>query len=95
MRNLRTEPRFSRLPTLGRDRYRQASVTSTHDTAEGAYARLDAIATKLQRDGAPVDTLELYVVDTDRQPVARPGGRIARVTSQNRCSNPKNYARNG
>ncbi len=35
------------------DRYQQATVTSIHDTAEGAYARLDAISAKLQRDGAP------------------------------------------
>ena len=57
----------------GRDRYQQATVTSTHDTVEDAYARLDAIAEKLQRDGAPPDYLELYVVDEQRQPVARPG----------------------
>ena len=57
----------------GRDRYRQATVTSIHDTVDDAYARLDAISEKLQRDGAAPDTLELYVVDTDRQPVTRPG----------------------
>ena len=50
-----------------------ATVTSTHDAADGAYARLDAIAEKLQRDGAPPDYLELHVVDTERHPVARPG----------------------
>ena len=53
----------------GRDRYRQATVQSIHDTVEDAYARLDAIAEKLQRDGAPPDYLELYVVDEQRQPV--------------------------
>lgn len=57
----------------GRDRYRQATVTSIHDTVDNAYARLDAISVKLQRDGAPPDTLELYVVDEQRQPVARAG----------------------
>ena len=40
---------------------------------EDAYARLDAIAEKLQRDGGPPDYLELYVVDEQRQPVTRPG----------------------
>jgi len=64
---------YSIVQPWGRDRYRQATVTSTHDTVDDAYARLDAIAAKLQRDGAPPDTLELYVVDTDRLPVARPG----------------------
>ena len=57
----------------GRDRYRQASVTSIHATVADAYARLDAIANKLQRDGAPPDYLELHVVDEQRQPVTRPG----------------------
>ena len=57
----------------GRDRYRQATVTSIHDTVADAYARLDAISATLQRAGAPPDTLELYVVDTERQPVTRPG----------------------
>ncbi len=47
----------------GRDRYRQATVQSIHDTVGDAYARLDATAEKLQRDGAPPDYLELYVVD--------------------------------
>ena len=56
----------------GRDRHRQATVASIHDTIDDAYARLDAIAAKLQRDGAPPDYLELYVVDEHRQPVARP-----------------------
>ena len=59
----------------GRDRYRQATVQSIHDTVEDAYAQLDAITEKLQRDGAPPDYLELYVVDEQRQPVARPGGQ--------------------
>ncbi len=38
----------------GRDRYRQATVQSIHDSVDDAYARLDAIAEKLQRDGAPL-----------------------------------------
>ncbi len=57
----------------GRDRYRQATVQSIHDTVDDAYARLDAIAEKLQRDGVPPDTLELYVVDAERQPVLTAG----------------------
>ncbi len=59
----------------GPDRSRQATVTSIHDTAADAYARLDAIAEQLERDGAPPDYLELYVVDEQRQPVTRPGGQ--------------------
>ena len=41
-------------------------------TPADAYAKLDAIAAKLERDGASPDYLELYVVDADRPPVARP-----------------------
>ncbi len=59
--------------TWGSDSYRHATVLSTHDTVDDAYARLDEIAETLQRDGAPPDYLELYVVDEQRQPVARPG----------------------
>ena len=57
----------------GRDRYHQATVTSVHDTVAAAYAKLDASAAKLQRHGRPPGYLELYVVDDERQPVARPG----------------------
>ncbi len=57
--------------TWGPDRDRQATVQSIHDTV--ADAQLDAIAETLQRDGAPPDYLELYVVDAQRQPVTRPG----------------------
>ena len=63
------------IQTWGPDRDRHASVQSIHDTVEGAYARLVAIAETLQHDGAPPDYLELYVVDADRQPVTRPGGQ--------------------
>ena len=56
----------------GRDRYRQPpSRASTTPSTTPAW--LDAIAETLQRDGAPPDYLELYVVDAQRQPVARPG----------------------
>ena len=46
----------------GHDRYRQATVQSIQHTIDDAYARLDAIAEKLLRDGAPADYLELPVV---------------------------------
>ena len=57
----------------GRDRYRQATVQSIHETVSDACDRLDAIAEKLRRDGAPDGYLEIYVVDEERQPVTRPG----------------------
>ncbi len=79
----------------GRDRYRQATVQSIHDTVDDAYARLDAIAEKLQRDGAPPDYLELYVVDAERQPVnaawcaVTPDAGRAPVTEPVRCPPPR------
>ena len=45
--------KFYLVQPWGRDRYRQATVQSIHATVDDAYARLDAIAEKLQRDGAP------------------------------------------
>jgi hypothetical protein len=57
----------------GRDKYRQATVKSIHETIDDAYDRLDWIAEKLERNGAPEGYLEIYVVDEDRQPVTRPG----------------------
>ena len=42
-------------------------------TVAAAYDALDAIADKLQHDGAPDGYLEVYVVDADRNPVTRPG----------------------
>mgnify|MGYP006928200637 CR=1 FL=1 len=60
-------------PAVGPDRYRQATVVSTHQTVASAFAALDAIAEKLKRDGAPDGYLEIHVVDDDRQTVTRPG----------------------
>ena len=56
----------------GPDTYRQATVVSTHATVGAAFAKLDRIAEKLQRDGAPERYLEIYVVNEAREPVARP-----------------------
>ena len=56
----------------GRDTYRQAGPISSHATVEEAYAELDRIAAKLARDDLPEDTLELYVVDENREPVTWP-----------------------
>ncbi len=49
------------------------TVVGIHETVSDAYDRLDEIAEKLQRDGAPEGYLEIYVVDEKRQPVTRPG----------------------
>ena len=57
----------------GPDRYRQATIVEIHETAADACRALDAIAEKLQRDGAPDGYLEIYVLDEARQPVTRPG----------------------
>ena len=56
----------------GRDKYRQAGRISSHPTVEEAYAEMDRYAARLAEDDLPADTLELYVVDENREPVPRP-----------------------
>ena len=57
----------------GKDRNREATVVEIHETVTDAYAALDKIAERLQRNGLPGDELEMHIVDDQRQPVARPG----------------------
>jgi len=52
---------------------RQATVVSTHESVEAAYAELDRIAIRLHGHGLAGDVIELLVVDESRQRVARPG----------------------
>ncbi len=64
---------FHLVQPWGDDKYRQATIVSTHATVVEAYAALDRIGEKLHQDEAPEGTLEIYVVDEGRQPVPRPG----------------------
>ncbi len=56
----------------GRDTYRQAGPISSHPTVEETYAEMDRIAAKLAEGDLPEDTLELYAVNEQREPVPRP-----------------------
>ena len=63
---------FHLVEPWGRDTYRQATVISTHQTLEAAYAGLNQIADKLDRDGAPEDYLQVHVVNEAKEPMTRP-----------------------
>ncbi len=66
---------FHLVQPWGGDKYREATIHSTHATVAEAYATLDRIGDKLHQDEAPEGTLEIYVVDEGRQPVPRPGAQ--------------------
>jgi hypothetical protein len=55
----------------GRDKGRQATVVSTHDTAEAAFTEIDHLAEKMAGTGAPSDAVELIVVDRAGAIIAR------------------------
>jgi hypothetical protein len=58
--------------TDGPDRGSQATIVSTHETIEAAYAALDAIADQLESHQLAGDVLDLLIVDENRRPVLRP-----------------------
>jgi hypothetical protein len=47
----------------GRDKARQASVVSTHQTVAEAVAAVNALKARMVQTGAPPDAVELVVVD--------------------------------
>ena len=65
--------RFLLVQPYGRDRARQATIVSIHETVEAAYAELDRLAAQLGRHGLPGDVVELLVTDDERHVVPRPG----------------------
>ena len=66
---------FHLIRPWGRATYRQATVVSTHQTQQDAYAALDRIADTLGRDQAGELAGDL-VVDEERRPVPRPGAQL-------------------
>jgi len=54
-------------------RYQDATVWSEHHTAAAACAALDVFAERMKALRIQPESSELYVVDQDRRPVARPG----------------------
>jgi hypothetical protein len=59
----------------GPDRGRQATIVSTHESIEAAYAELDRIAARQNGHGLAGDVVELIVVDDDRRRIARPSAQ--------------------
>lgn len=55
----------------GRDKYREASIVSMHQTAEEAYDELDVLVEVMSRSLGSGDRFEAYVVDEQLQPVPR------------------------
>jgi hypothetical protein len=52
-------------------------LISTHPTAAEAFAAIDRLASEMMRSGAPSDAVELIVIDSGGQIVARPGAHNA------------------
>lgn len=66
---------FYLVQPYGRDRTREATIVSGHETVEAAYAELDRLAARLHGHGLAGDVVELTVVDEERQPIPRPGAQ--------------------
>jgi len=47
------------------------TVVSTHETAAQAFAAIDALSAEMVRTGAPSNAVELIVVDSEHNIVAR------------------------
>ena len=58
-----TAPRFDVVQPWGPDRGREATLISSHLTADGAFAAIDTLADQMAKTGAPSDAVELIVVD--------------------------------
>jgi hypothetical protein len=56
-----------------KSRHSLLRFVSVHESVEGAYRELDAMADRLQCHGLAGDVLDLLVVDEQSQEVRRPG----------------------
>lgn len=50
----------------GKDKARQSTWLSEHDTAEEAFGEIDRLASEMSRTGAQSDAIELVVLDVNR-----------------------------
>ena len=71
---------------FGVDQPGQAIVLSVHATPEDAYDRLDAIAEAPQMNTS-FACFEIYIIDEQRQPVARP--RVRQLRDQHVPPGPR------
>ena len=57
----------------GGDKAREATMISEHAAAVKAFAEIDRLSAQMVRTGAPSDAVELLVVDSGGNVVARSG----------------------
>ena len=50
----------------GGNKVQQSTMLSEHQTAAAAFAEIDRLTERMLRTGAPVDAIELVVVDVER-----------------------------
>ena len=55
--------RFQVVQPWGRDKLRQSTMLSQHQTATAAFAEIDRLAAEMARTGAPTNAVELVVID--------------------------------
>lgn len=58
-------------PVPGEHRFERATVVSTHQTPDAAFAAIACHASRLEGFGIRPDAVELFVVDEQRRPVRR------------------------
>ena len=58
----------------GKDKVRQSTWLSEHETAEAAFGEIDRLASEMSRTGAPSDAIELVVIDVHREQIVGRSG---------------------
>jgi hypothetical protein len=63
--------KFFVVQPYGRDKGRESTVVYEADTAAAAFAEIDRLAERMDRTGAPPDSVEFLVVDENRRIIQR------------------------
>ena len=79
----------------GPQRFERATVVSTHQTVDGAFAALARHASRLEEFGIRSDAIELFVVDEERRPVPGLAPRIALRLAESPITDPGRLAGEG
>jgi hypothetical protein len=58
----------------GKDKVRQSTWLSEHETSDAAFQEIDRLALEMSRTGAPSDAIELAVIDVDSEQIVTRGG---------------------
>ena len=64
--------RYRVVQPYGRDKARESTVISEHQTAADAFAEIDRLSARMVRTGAPSDAVEFLVVDAAGRIIQRP-----------------------